>query len=454
MSNDKDKSVNANSIYRVERTVINSGCENYKAIHRACQITRRIKNRTHYLIRHSKKLFGQNKNHRAIDKHLKKHEPVLYEKHPSALAQRSTQICGAEWSSYFEALKMFKVAPEKFKAQPRPPKYAKGATTTCLGRNGFCVKSGLIHFPKKLSIQPIPTQKCVNQVYNVHKNNVVISEVRFVPLGTSYVVEVVYGKQPQYKEGDFCPLYDKNRVLGIDIGLDNLAAMITNQPDIHPVLINGKTLKSINALYNKQCADLRAKKKGSHLLSKSRKRYHAITDYMHKASRFIVNFCETNNLGKIVIGKNDGWKQGINIGKRNNQNFVSIPHAGFIGMIRYKAEQVGIKVIVREESYTSKASFLDKDTMPAKHDLKYSHSFSGKRIKRSLYRSKNGQIIHADIQAAGNIVRKELGDEVFDPLFNKGCVFQPIRESMHAHAHPKVFRIRRVATQAESRLAA
>ena len=123
-----------------------------------------------------------------------------------------------------------------------------------------------------------------------------------------------------------------------------------------------------------------------------------------------MNYCLAHDLGRIVIGHNKDWKQGANLGKRNNQTFVNIPHSVLIEQIRYKAESLGIEVVVREESYSSKASALDFDEIPTYGDNKTVH-FSGKRIHRGLYRCGNGRLINADVQAAMNIGRKELGNE-------------------------------------------
>src|SRR5260370_38521892 len=128
---------------------------------------------------------------------------------------------------------------------------------------------------------------------------------------------------------------------------------------------------------------------------------------MHTASRQIIDLLVREEVGVLVIGKNDGWKQGIAIGKRNNQNFVQIPHARFIQMLTYKAELVGITVLITEESYTSKASFLDRDPLPVrnpKDDTKY--AFTGKQVKRGLYQASNNRYINADVNGAYNIIRK------------------------------------------------
>jgi putative transposase len=439
---------------KIERTLIKPGNINHTAIHRACQIARRLKNRTHYLLRHEKKPDGKPMGHRDVDKHLKRNEPELYQKNPSAIAQRMTQICGQEWKSFYQALKQYKQSPKKFKARPKSPKYSKGAATTYIGRNGFCVKQGYIHFPKALKLQPIPTQFCDHQCYNAKVNEVFIKEVRLVPLGNAYAVETVYDSTRLVVEGDYCPLLDKARVLGIDIGLDNLATLVSNQPDLAPVLINGRILKSINAKYNKDCAQLRAKGKAKHIRAKSAKRFSRVMEYLHKVSRFIVNYCQNNNLGTVIIGKNDDWKQSINIGKVNNQKFVSIPHARLIEQIQYKAQAKGIQVIVREESYTSKASAWDNDILPTKGQNDQTPPlFSGQRIRRGLYRTQHGMLLNADVNGAYNIIRKELGDEVV-PLSDKGFVNNPVRISFHNVEQPKVIRTRKIAVQDKPALAA
>ncbi len=145
------------------------------------------------------------------------------------------------------------------------------------------------------------------------------------------------------------------------------------------------------------------------------KRNRRIDHYMHTASRWIIDDLVAHGIGTLVIGKNNGWKQEANMGKRNNQNFVSIPHARFISMVTYKAELAGITVKITEESYTSKASFLDRDEMPV-YDPNQTEKpkFSGKRIKRGLYRAADGTLINADCNGSGNIIRK-VAPDAFGP---------------------------------------
>ena len=158
------------------------------------------------------------------------------------------------------------------------------------------------------------------------------------------------------------------------------------------------------------------------------KRTCRINNQLHKVSRFVVDFCLQNDLGKIIIGHNEGWKQKINIGKVNNQHFVSIPFNRLIDMIRYKAEEIGIQVIIREESFTSRQSAFDFDPLPT-HGEKNAHQVksSGKRV-RGLFIRRNGQKINADVNGCLNIGRKELGDEWLKKLLetDEGCLMQPI----------------------------
>jgi putative transposase len=132
---------------------------------------------------------------------------------------------------------------------------------------------------------------------------------------------------------------------------------------------------------------------------------------MHTASKRIIDLLVKEEIGTLVIGKNDGWKQEVEMGKRTNQNFVYIPHARFISMLTYKAELIGITVLLTEESYTSKASLLDLDPLPKwKKDKSEKPVFSGKRVKRGLYRASNGRLVNADINGAGNSIRKVVPD--------------------------------------------
>jgi putative transposase len=217
---------------------------------------------------------------------------------------------------------------------------------------------------------------------------------------------------------------NKNAVAGLDIGLNNLGALTSNLKGFKSILVNGRPLKSINTYFHQKCAQLQSLLKGqaqtSNQIQKlTHKRNCKVDNYLHNVSRWIVNYLLQNQIGNLVIGKNEGWKQEINLGKRNNQNFVSIPHAKFIEMLQYKCELVGLQVYLTEESYTSKCSALDHEPIGK------AESYLGKRVTRGLFRTSQNILINADINGSLNIIRK-----VFPNAFVEGIqavVVQPIR---------------------------
>ena len=227
-------------------------------------------------------------------------------------------------------------------------------------------------------------------------------QIRIVPKTGYYVIEVVYEiKENKPKQNQ--------RIASIDLGLNNLATVVTNDGD-NPILISGKKIKSINQYYNKITSKHKSLLPNNIFTSKSLdrlwlKRNNKISYEIHKITKFLANYFDERDVSKVIIGNNSGWKNGINLGKRNNQNFVNIPYTKFINQLTYKCQMLGITVITREESYTSKASFLDYDEIPNYKD-ETKPKFSGKRIKRGLYRSAT-RIINADVNGAYNIIAKE-----------------------------------------------
>jgi putative transposase len=230
---------------------------------------------------------------------------------------------------------------------------------------------------------------------------------------------------------------DPSFCVGIDLGVTNLAAIASNREGFAPRLVNGRPIKAWNQWYNKRMKELkkllpkadreRVTKQMEQITNTRNRR---IDHYLHTASRRIVDFLVAEGIGTVIIGKNPLWKQEAGMGKRNNQNFVSIPHARFIDMIMYKASLVGIQVEVREESYTSKASFVDLDPIPDyKPNDEEQHVFSGKRIGRRnrQYRTKDGREICADVNGAYNILRKSRPDAFSKAKGIAGYVVHPVR---------------------------
>ena len=208
-------------------------------------------------------------------------------------------------------------------------------------------------------------------------------------------------------------------------------AVTSNQPDFTPLLINGRPLKSLNQFYNQRLASLKSLLTGQKKTSKriqrfTRCRNQKIDNYLHRASRYLVNLLIEKQITTLVIGKNDGWKQGCNLGKVNNQKFVTIPHARLIEMIRYKCKRVGIHVVLTEESYTSVSNFFNLDPLPVYGSEGEKPVFTGRRIKRGLYRTLEGRLIQSDVMGSYNILRK-----AFPNAFNRygieRCVVHPRR---------------------------
>jgi putative transposase len=199
---------------------------------------------------------------------------------------------------------------------------------------------------------------------------------------------------------------------GIDVGLNNLAALTSNKAGFVPRIVNGRPVKSINQFYNKRKARLQSKLGTTGTSAQVERlaahRTRQLEHYLHTASRRIIDLLVAEEIGTLVIGKNDGWKQEASLGRRGNQNFVNVPHARFVQMLAYKAELVGIRVMLTEESYTSQASFLDADRLPVYGTADPVPVFSGRRVKRGLYRAANGRRINADVNGAYNTLRKAL----------------------------------------------
>jgi IS605 OrfB family transposase len=218
---------------------------------------------------------------------------------------------------------------------------------------------------------------------------------------------------------------DNKKYLSLDLGLDNLAACVSSIG--HSFLLNGKPLKSYNCWYNKRKAKLKSElklkndKHWSNQLSKiEQDRYWFIDNYFNQYVSKIIKYCIQNQIANIICGYNEGWKQEVNLGKKNNQNFVNIPHYLFKRKLENKCNEYGLNFILQEESYTSKCSFLDKESVE-KHD-----QYLGKRIKRGLFKSFDGKLINADVNGSANIMKKVIGDVIYDqPIV--GLMFNPIK---------------------------
>lgn len=328
-----------------------------------------------------------------------------YRSLPTQSSQGVMKVVFQNWKSFYASLADYKLNPTKYKGRPKIPKYCRSEEKEILFTNQDCVikNNKYLKFPK--------TKERLN-IGKLALSEGKLKQVRVIPKYHEYMVELVMEVQLEQEI-----LVDNGRYMSIDLGIDNLATIVTNTGR-NPVLIKGQNIKSINQYYNKRTAHylgiLRHGKQPSEGIFTSKRleklhqtRSFKIKDIFHKASYRIVQIALNENIKTIIIGQNKEWKQQIHIGKRNNQSFVHIPHSLLISMIEYKAARNGINVIVTEESYTSKASFLDDD-VPTYGECSNKIQFSGKRIQRGLYRTERGLLINADVNGAANILKKVL----------------------------------------------
>lgn len=336
-------------------------------------------------------------------------------------AQQLLKVLDRSWKSYWNSLKEYAKNPDRFLGMPKPPQYKPkdGEALLIFTNQQVLIKDHYLTFTKKLPLR-IKTRL---------PDNTNLCEVRIIPTGLNYICEIVY--ETQSEEGEinkrwYAKRVNSNRIIGIDLGVRNIVTIANNIGEI-PIIIKGGILKSVNQFYNKEKAllqsiyDKQGIKFGTRMSQLNSKRNHKIKDIMHKISRYTIDYCLENNIGTMVIGKNDNWKQEANMGKKNNQNFVQIPHYRLIEMLQYKAEAEGIKVKLQQESHTSKCSFLDSE--PICHQEKY----KGVRFSRGLFRSANGTILNSDVNGAYNIIRKAIPDAFAKGI--EGVGLHPIRSN-------------------------
>ena len=329
----------------VEQHIIKKSDSRFKELDNLLFLSKNLYNAGLYITRqyyfeHKKFL-----NYQSLASIMVKENNVDYRQMPAKVSQQTLKLIEQNFKSFFKHLKV-KKKDEVIKI----PNYLKKdtgrfvVTYTSQAISSKEIKKGILKLSK------------VKSTFKTDKTD--IQQVRLISKNNHIVVEVIYNVK------DVEPLADNERYASMDLGLNNLGTVGSNV--VKPFIINGKPLKSINQFYNKRVSNLKSKltngkKTSKRIKSLTDKRNNKIKDYLHKASTILVNQLVSNDLNTLIIGNNKGWKQDINIGKRNNQSFVQIPYSTFIKMIEYKCKLVGINVLITEESYTSKCSFLDSE---------------------------------------------------------------------------------------------
>ena len=387
-----------------------------------CHIAKNLKNQAIYNVRQhyfkNKKYLSYNENY----KMLKNSEN--YKKLNSNMAQQILKEVDESFKSFFVLLKLAKNG--QYNGKIKLPNYLDKDSFTTLVIGFVRLKDDMLIVPYSNSFKKTHQEVKV-KLPSVLKDKK-IKEIRIIPKQHSRYFEIQY----TYEIEEIQRELNKENVLGIDLGIDNLCTCVTNAGA--SFIIDGRKLKSINQYYNKINAKLQGIKdkqkiERTTLRQKriTRKRNNRINDYLSKAARTILNYCLNNDIGKLVLGYNEDFQRNSNIGSINNQNFVNIPYGKLRDKLIYLCKLYGIEFKLQEESYTSKASFFDGDEIPIydKENLQ-EYVFSGKRIKRGLYQTSGGKLINADCNGALNILRKS---KVVDlsVLYNRGELNTPKR---------------------------
>ena len=401
---------------QVERHIIRSSNPIWKQIDKLCFLSKNLYNYANYLIRQTfifdKLYIGYNRLY-----HLVK-DTLDYQALPRKVSQQILKVLDKNWKSFFAACKAYLRNPELFTGKPKLPKY-KHKTK---GRNLLIYTIQAI---SKTWLQKRKIKLSGTDIIVPTKASK-IAQVRVVPQTGQYAIEVIYEGEEHHT------VTNTKAIAAIDIGVNNLATLTSNQKDFVPILVNGRPLKSINQFYNKRKAYLQSllnhNQKTSKLIQRlTAKRNNRIDTYLHQVSRWIIDHLDKHGIGRLIIGKNPLWKQEVNTGRINNQNFVSIPHAKFIEMLTYKALIKGIKIETKEESYTSVASFLNLDLIPSYGDENAKQvKFSGYRETRGTYKIKGQNTrINSDVNGSYNILRKVVPTAFRRGI--KGVVVRPVR---------------------------
>lgn len=373
----------------VERHFIKRGNKYYSEIDHICFLSKNLYNSTLYAVRQHYSETGEYLNYNAVNYLFTHEKQVDYCALPRKVSKNVQMLVDKNYKSFFQLVK----SGSKHCRLPRYLDKVSGRQVTLYCKQALSFK------------KPGYVKLSGSNIYV--KTDKDVQFVRLVPKNGYYIVEVGY-----YKEcSEILP--DNSRYAAVDLGVNNLATLTSNV--FKPIIINGKPVKSINHYYNKKISEYKSKlEKVNHRKTSIRlkninlKRYNKINDYFHTSSKFIVNHLVSNGINTLIIGYNEGWKQDTLMRKDSKQNFIYIPFLNLIHQLQYKCSLVGINVIVTEESYTSKCSFLNQDYIPTYGVDDELLNITGKRVRRGLYKNDNGIYINADVNGSYNILRKHL----------------------------------------------
>ena len=397
-------------VNRVEKHNIGRASPLWETCDDLCFKAKNLYNYSNYIMRQSFINKEGIINYSVLTGQLKTSEP--FKELGSNSSQHTLKLLCRDWKSFMALLKMYNRNPSSLLGRPKIPKYKKkdGRHICILTNWQSQIKEGFLFFAFK------PLRPFNNMIKtNIQGHHM---QTRIIPRGGNYIIEIVYEIEVlEFSE-------DNKNIISIDLGVNNFVT-IANNIGAKSIIINGREIKSYNAYWNKECAKYRSLAKKENDLNWTRrlqritnKRNNKMDYFLHKASKNVIDYCIGLNIDTIVIGLNKTWKQECNIGKVNNQNFVQIPYDTLINKIKYKAENIGIKVIMTEESYTSGTSFIDSE-IPIKENYDKS-----RRVHRGLFKSNQGILVNADLNGAYQIMRKVFPEVNSDGIL--GVDFHPV----------------------------
>ncbi len=403
----------------------------YSMLREMCQYSNNLYNVALYNIRQH--FFESNKYLSYESNYHKCKQNENYGMLQAGVAQQILRVADRSFRSFFSLLKNSKDGGYDGK-RIRIPHYRNkgGLFNLILSTNSISIKDGKFRIPMSRRFMTIhPDIKPITIPFLERLNDKKIKEVRIIPFdrGNHFKVQYVYEVTDENKK------LNKDNALAIDLGVNNLATCVSTVGT--PFIMDGRKLKSINHQWNREKARLQsiAKKQGNDITPRinriTEKRNNRVRDIIRKSARYIADYCIEKDIGSIYIGYNPEFKRSVNLGDSNNQNFVQIPFGQFRQQLSFLCCKYGIDYIEQEESYTSKSSVLDRDQLPVYDPMQqFNGKFSGKRMHRGLYISKNGIAINADVNGSANILRKGKQNLDFEKLC-MGLLASPERIRVH-----------------------
>ena len=398
--------------------------DDYLSLRKLCHIAKNLTNEAIYNVRQYYFNEGKYLNYEKNYVLLKSSDN--YKMLNSNMAQQILKEVDGSFKAFFGLLKLAKKGKYSFKDIKLPHYLPKDSYTTLV--------IGFVRISDNKLIIPYSNQfRKANKIISINLPPILadkkIKEIRIIPKANARYFEVQYTYEVKEVQSNL----NKDNALAIDLGINNLCTCITSTGK--SFIIDGRRLKSINQWYNKQNSYYQSIKDKQNINVKqthkqyclTNKRNRCVSDYLSKASRLIINYCLNNDIGNIVVGYNETFQKDVTLGKLTNQSFVEIPYGRLRDKLEYLCTLYGINYIKQEESYTSKASFFDRDDIPVYNaDNPKDYSFSGTRVKRGLYKTKNNKYLNADINGALNILKKSKVVDL-NILYNRGDVDTPVR---------------------------